>query len=264
MKLSYFELLSPDPVHIQKIGTIISPKLKDISSIGINTYQYYLSVLLMDLNTYFTMIGQNEQFELLTEAEKAQLNIFDLFTISRDSINLLQTVLNFFIMEDVVYSTEHKSFLVQADKSDLKNVEALEKHETVGIISKETYPQVCDIICQRNYIKSNKQDDLSKVKSPKALEIMKKLQNGRAKKAKQSKADKNMELGNIISAVANKSQSLNILNIWDLTVYQLWDCFWRLSNNSIYNIQSMSVAAWGDKDNHFDAASWFKTIDSSS
>ena len=70
-----------------------------------------------------------------------------------------------------------------------------------------------------------------------------------------------MELGNIISAVANKSQSLNILNIWDLTVYQLWDCFSRLSNNSIYDIQSMSVAAWGNKDNYFDATAWFKRID---
>ena len=90
---------------------------------------------------------------------------------------------------------------------------------------------------------------------------MKKLQKGRAVKAKQSKSDKNMELGNIISAVANKSHSLNILNIWDLTVFQVWDCFLRLSNNSIYDIQSMSVAAWGNKDNYFDANAWYKKID---
>ena len=70
-----------------------------------------------------------------------------------------------------------------------------------------------------------------------------------------------MELGNIISAVANKSPSLNILNIWDLTIYQIWDCFSRISNNSIYDIQSMSVAAWGDNDNRFDASAWFKRVD---
>ena len=70
-----------------------------------------------------------------------------------------------------------------------------------------------------------------------------------------------MELGNIISAVANKSHSLNILNIWDLTVFQVWDCFSRLSNNSIYDIQSMSVAAWGNKDNAFDISAWFKRMD---
>ena len=88
---------------------------------------------------------------------------------------------------------------------------------------------------------------------------MKKLQKGREKR--HNKPDKNMELGNIISAISNKSQSLNILNIWELTVFQLWDCFSRLSNNSIYDIQSMSVATWGDKDKQFDATAWFKRID---
>lgn len=248
MKLEYFDLLSPDPVYIPKLGGIVSPKLKDISSIGINTYQYYLSVLSLDLKMYFSMIGQSEQFNLLSDAEKSQLNIFDLLTLNIHSINLLQTILNFFIKEDVSYSPEHKMFFVKKDD------------EIIGFISKEIYPQVCDLIYQRNYLKSNK-EDLSKVKSKKALEIMKKLQKGRSEKTKQTKADKNMELGNIISSVANKSQSLNILNIWDLTVYQLWDCFSRLSNNSIFAIQSMSVAAWGNKDHSFDAAAWFKRPD---
>ena len=77
MKLEYFDLLSPDPIYIQKVGGIISPKLRDISSIcGINTYQYYLTILLMDLKTYFTMIGQQEQFETLSEEEKNKMNIF--------------------------------------------------------------------------------------------------------------------------------------------------------------------------------------------
>ncbi len=252
MKLSYFELLSPDPVNIQKVGGIISPKLKDISSIGYNTYQYYLTILSMDLKSYFSMIGQPEQYKILSDEEKTQISIFDILTLNEQSVGLLQTVLNFFIKEDVVYNSQNRCFLVQ--KGD----------EFVGIITKEIYPQICDLICQRNCIKSNQEEDLSKVKNKKALEIMKKIQKGRAEKAKQTKSDKSMELGNIISAVANKSQSLNILNIWDLTVFQVWDCFSRLSNNSIYDIQSMSVAAWGNKDNYFDATAWFKRIDTDS
>ena len=108
------------------------------------------------------------------------------------------------------------------------------------------------MICQRNSINTRQNEDLSKVKSKKALAIMEKLNKGRAEKNKLNKADKNMELGNIISAVANKSQSLNILNIWDLTIFQLWDCFARLNNNTLYDIQSISVATWGNKDNYFD------------
>ncbi len=214
-----------------------------------NTYQYYLTVLLLDLRAYFTMLGQEKQFDLLSEEEKAQLNLFDLLTLHQDSGNLLQTVLNFFIREEVVFSMEQKAFLVRKDG------------EVTGVISREVYPQVCSVICQRNCIKSGQQEDISRVKSPRALEILKKLQKGRAEKEKLTKHDKNMELGNIISAVANKSCSLNILNIWDLTVFQIWDCFSRLSANSIYDIQSMSVAAWGNKENYFDAAAWFKRID---
>lgn len=224
MKVNYFDLLSPNPVYVPDIGGIISPTLRDIAAIGIDTYQYYLTILLMDTNA------------------------FDLLTANPQSTALLQTVLNFFIAEDVVYSPEAAAFLVQNGGT------------VIGRISKEEYPGLCDLICRCNCIASNRTEDLSKVKSKKALEILKKLQKGREEKSKQTKADKNMELGNIISAVANKSPSLNILNIWDLTVYQIWDCFFRLSNNNIYTIQSMSVAAWGNKDHYFDATAWFKRI----
>ena len=246
MKLDYFDLLSPDPIYIPKVGGIISPKLKNISSIGISTYRYYLSILSLDLKSYFTMVGHPEQYNMLSDEEKLQIDIFDLLTIDEKSAGLLQTILNFFISEDVIYSLENRCFLVQ------KN------NEIIGAITKDTYSQICDLIYQRNCIKFN-QEDLSKIKSKKALEIMKKLQKGREKR--HNKPDKNMELGNIISAIANKSQSLNILNIWELTVFQLWDCFSRLSNNNIYDIQSMSVATWGDKDKQFDATAWFKRID---
>ncbi len=248
MKLNYFELLSPDPIYIPKVGSILSPTLKDVRAVGHNTYQFYQSVLLMDVKAYFTMLNQAEQFEALSEEQRFHMNIFDLLTSNEQTAVTLQNTLDFFIKEQVTYSSQQKCFLV----SDNENV--------VGVITKEIYPQVCDLICQRNYIKFEKQEDLSKIKNKKALEIMKKVFKGREGNQKKTKVDKNMELGNIISAVANKSQSLNILNIWNLTVFQVWDCFSRLSNNAVYDIQSMSVATWGDQDKQFDATSWFKQI----
>lgn len=221
MKLDYFDLLSPDPVHIQNVGGILSPRLKDISSIGIRAYQYYLSTL---------------------------FNTYDLLTANQQTAELLADVFNFFIREEVRYSAGPNCFVIQKNG-----------HLT-GMITKETYPQVCDIIFQRNAILPRPEEDLSKAKNQKALEIMQKLEKGRKEKARQTSYDQNLELGNIISAVANKSYSLNILNIWDLTVYQIWDCFQRLSSNSIYEIQSMSVATWGDKNKDFDAAAWFKKL----
>lgn len=249
MKLSYFELLSAEPVQVPGAAGIISPRLRDISSIGYQTYQYYLTIIAMDLKNYFTITGSAMQYSLLSEEEKSQINIFGLLTINEESSALLQNILNFFIKENVLYSSESRCFTVSENGS------------AVGKITKDNYSRICDLICQRNCVKPNQEEDLSKAKNKKALEIMKKIQKGRSDKEKQEKNNRNMELGNIISAVANKSQSLNILNIWELTIYQLWDCFLRLSNNTIYDIQSMSVAAWGNKENYFDTASWFKRID---
>lgn len=248
MKLSYFELLSNDPIRIPQAGSILSPRLKDISAIGMQTYQYYLSILIMDFNTCLSILGLEEEFRMLPEDDRPNLSTFDLLLTNASFCTLLTDILNFFIKEDVIFSPEHRCFFIK------------EGNEITGRITREVYPRICDVICQRNNIKSNLKKDPSEVKSKKASEILKKLQKGRASKANQTKSDANMELGNIISAVAGKSHSLNLLNIWDLTIFQLWDCFARLSSNSIYDIQSMSVAAWGNKDHSFDAAAWFQRI----
>lgn len=249
MKTSYLDLLSPEPISIPGVCNVLSPRLRDISQIGYETYQYYLSVLLMDVKTYFAMLGEQDTYDRLSEEEQAEWNIFDCFLASRQTRNLLQEILDFFIQETVHFSPIKHCFLVQ--KGDIDT----------GSITAENYPELCTLIYKRNCIQPQTETNLSKIKSKKAIEIIKKLQKGRSEKNRQTKADKNMELGNIISAVAGKSPTLNLINIWDLTVFQLWDNFSRLSHNSIYAIQSMSVAAWGNKDNTFDAAAWFQRID---
>ncbi len=198
--------------------SVISPKLKDICSIGFSAYQYYLSLLFMDMKAYFSLTGYGEAYENLSGTELAQLDLFDLLTAGENTRQLLTSALRFFIPEDIMYAKEKNCFLVcNADGS------------RAGTISGKNYALVCDVIRQRNHFKSAVQEDLTNIKNKKAL-------------------------------VAGKSQTLNLLNIWDLTVFQLWDSFFRLSSNNLYAIQSMSVAAWGDKDKHFDAASWFRRI----
>lgn len=254
MKLSYFDLLSPEPIYIENVGGILSPKLKDISGLkgGVPTYNYFLSTLILDIKSFFDVVGQTEQYDSLSDEEKTSVNVFDLLTMEENSINLLQTALNFFIKEQVIFSADKMCFYV-VDHSH-------EKESVIGLINRDNYCFVTDIICQRNNVRSKNEESISKPKSKKALEIMKKLQKGRENKARSIKPNENMELGNIISAVSSKHPSLNILNVWDLTVYQLWDTFSRISNNTMYDIMSMQVAAYGNKDNQFDLTSWFQKI----
>ena len=248
MKLSYLDLLSPEPIYLENIGQIISPTLRDISRVGNTMYQQYLWIFSMDSDAFFRFLCQDANYEAFSETQKMSINIPELLFSYKQFRDLLQNALNFFFVENVFFSDQHNCFLLE------------ENEQIIGYITPEQYPLISDVICQKNGITSKQEYDLSKIKNKKALEIMKKLRKGKSDSQKRATSDSNMELGNIISAVANKSESLNILNIWDLTIYQLWDCFTRLSNNNIYHIQAMSVAAWGDKNNHFDTSAWFKKI----
>lgn len=247
MKLSYSDLLSPYPIYIKNVGGIISPKIDDIFKIGINTYDYYLFIISMDLNSYFSITNQKALYDELYEEQKTELNVFDLLITTDELRENLQLAYNFFIKEDVVYDSEKRCFLIK------------DNDVLIGVIYDENYNSVGNIINQRNYVKIDDTNDLSKIKSKKALKILEKI-----KKAKESqkkpKRDARMELGNIISSVANKHSSINMINIVELTVFQVWDAFNRLINNNILEIQSMSVATWGDKEKKFDCNSWFNLI----
>lgn len=258
MKPDYFDLISLSPISLPGVGGVLSPTLKDISMLGIHTYHYYLSVLSMDVKTYFSMLPNPEPSAFPSEEELSRLNMFDLLTFQPSSAAFLAQILNFFLKEEVSFSEENGCFLVTTKKTHQTGPEK----QTTGRITRENYESLCSLICRRNNVRFQKEVPLSGVKSKKAREIMKKLKKGRAEKAKSGKkTDTSTELGNVISAVANRHPSLNPVNIWELTVFQLWDSFFRLSNNQIYNIESLSVAAWGNKDNHFDAAGWFKPLD---
>lgn len=248
MKLEYFDLLSPYAIHIETVGGIVSPKIKDIFNIGKNTYQYYLFLASMDLKTFFSVTNQMELFESMNYEDKEKLNVFDLI-ISDDSLKKgLLSAYNFFIEEDVIFDNDYNCFIVSKDD------------KIVGVISSKNYNIVGDIINQRNYVKFEQEEDWSKVKSQKALKILEKIKKAKASQRKKKQTDARMEIGNIISAVAAKSNSLNMNTIIELTVFQLWDCFTRMTSNNIYDIQSMSVATWGDKEKTFDYNSWFNLI----
>lgn len=244
-----------------KVGGILSPTLQDIADIGGESiYQYYLNILLMDAKQLFVMLDKLDVYEALSDEERLNISVYDSFVNNDELAKIMETALNFFIKEDVVFSENYRLFEIKGNVVVKRDDQMVEEYATIGVIEKENYSDVVDVICQRNNIKTRDTDDTSKVKSKKALAILQKLKKGRESMTKAAKVDKNMELGNIISAVANKSQSLNITDIWNLTVYQLWDSFARLTNNVVYDINAASVSAWGDKDKKFDFGGWYKKL----
>lgn len=79
----------------------------------------------------------------------------------------------------------------------------------------------------------------SNAKSEKAKKILEKLQKGKKKveeiKRKENSGEDTMDFYSIVSAVSTKSNSINKLNVWDLTLHQLYDEFDRLQIIDGYN-----------------------------
>ena len=136
------------------------------------------------------VLQQTGIYKRLSHQEQASLDIFDLLTSDSGMLPTLEAMLDFFLTAAPKYNKEHRAFLLYEDEK---------QSECSGFVSRELWSQLCDIILQRNYLKP-KNDDLSKIKSKRALSIMQKLQKGRENKKLHAKADKNMEIGNIISA----------------------------------------------------------------
>ncbi len=257
MVLSYIDLLSPQPLMLPGIGGVACPTLRQIQQVGYNTYQLYLSLILMTPQTYFSMeknmpsensVSAKEPFGETTDEEAS---IYELITGNSKLCRLAEQALEFFLTGFIRFSPEYQCFFLY---------ETEPKKDTHpkpdGIIHKNLWQQLCQIIAQRNYVEYPASSTLQ-VKSKKAKKRLARLEQLRPK---QRKVDGNMDIGNIISAVAGKSPNLNLINIWDMTIYQLWDTFYRLCSNHILNIQSMSVAAWGDQNHSFDSSSWYKNL----
>lgn len=249
MKLDYAALISPYPLFLPGIGNVKSPRLSEIwdSHVTYPVYTMYLSLLLMTPQTYCKQPGISESempqsmFDIIAADEALQKSYVDMF--------------NFFFMEHVVWDNARQMFLTYDNKE-----QADEAITPVGAIQKTIFSELCDVILQRCAVfRSDTAADTSKTKSKRALEIVKKLQKGRQAVSRNTKPDKDMELPNLITAVAVKSNSINFTNIWDLTVFQLFEQFKKEQTNVFFDIQKMSVAAYGNEKNKFKGNEWYKT-----
>lgn len=277
MKLDYFSLLSPLPYYIDNVGSVKSPTLREISKLGYSTYQYLVSNLLISVDSYYKMINDSHEEYLCNFTEKEKENILHAKTnyekadedikhnTSIYSIIMLDNILaksilcslKFFFEDEITYNIDTNTFLLFNGSINENNEKVL-----TGVINEKNYNHVIDIILQRLNI-SRKQDEYDNVKTKNKIaeNILKKLRKANKKnKTIPQKDDPKMEFGNIISSISSHSKTLNILNVWDLTVFQLYDQFTRIKYDDLYIRNSISVSIWGDSENKFDETIWFLNI----
>lgn len=246
MKLNYCQLLDPSPLYLKNIGHIHKPTVQDIFDLEIENYNTYLAYLIMTplkfCETFYPDLA--ESYHLLSDKEKEELTLFNLVTESEEFIQSFLEIFNFFFQETVQYNVKKNSFeLIESFESD----KIPETQNVVGYITKTNFSELCNILLQINNIERPKNKD-EKPKNALGLYYWNKIQKY---KKKQKKFDDKYDFGNIVSIVAAYGEGLNILNITQVTVYQLYDQFQRIQVERAYRKAETSISVWGDKENTF-------------
>lgn len=228
-----FTLISGSDIYWNDLLTIRQPLLEDIRDVGYYQYQTYISILMVEKGRVLEALGIDEA------AVRDVIDVYTLLSLDEDARRVFIDALSFFIREPVSY--RNGSFYIDQIPASAKILDAVK-----------------DIIFELSYIKHEPKEEKPKFASKRAEELWYKLQKGKREfeKVKQTKADVNMELPNIISAVAAEHPGYNLTNIWGLTVYQLYDQFARINTKVQIGVYGQRWAAWGKED--FDTSVWFK------
>ena len=264
MKLDYFTLLCPEPISLS-IGTIRQPTLRDIGRLTFqkfNMFQVYLKLKPVDYYEKINELRGKSEWDSLTDEQKSYITLFDVILVE-DIVRLTYLeIFNFFFVERVIFR-ENLFVIVKTDDYDTpSNDLELSDDNVKGVISNDNLLNVLDILQQIWCIKSDDalDENTPVFKNKKAKMLYEKMLKAKATENKkvELKDYYNLKLPNIISATTMKSHGLNIINIWDTTLVQLYDQFKKLQNDDSHYMNAVRVAVWGDEKNQFDPSLWYK------
>ena len=239
--ISKFDLISGADISYKGICLLHPPHLDDIRRIGFDEYNSYIGFLTTDLNKYLSVS------DISTDAVKGipDLRIFDIWISTTSMREHLKNAFSFFISGKIKFVPSYNAFKVTCG-------------ETIGIINRNNYLDVVSGILNLNCVnyEQGKQEELI-FQDEESRKLYEQIQ--KAKKTGELKSeDKNFSLANLISSVASFGNGYNLINIWGLTVYQLYDQFYRLNSKFQLDIVGTRWAAWGKEDFDFDV--WHKDI----
>jgi len=260
MLFSYEDLLSPAPIKLT-IGTIKKHTLrqiaKDITFEAFGIYKLFLKIKPEEYYTKFKDEKGKLIWQSFTAEQKENFTMYDALLYDDVLQKQYMAIFNFFF-EETVFFTKEGFFLLNAE---VENLEDMKPDDISGIINAENFIDVLIVLQQICAIYTEpKEEEQPKYKNKLAQKLMKRMKKAQEEKAKKDGNDKNLTFANIISSVSNRHFSINPINVWDMTVFQLVDSFKKLQNNEMYNINARGVSVWGDEKNTFNSELWYKNI----
>ncbi len=251
MKFSYADLISGDDLYFPNIGHIRQPRLSDLQpthGIGIERYHLYLNVVAWEKDDIVQILRTTLNKRLRALDNDSKLNEFDLLMLlSGELHDMALESLSFFIIEHLIWDEQSRKILVLDDSNN-----------AIGEINRENFKSLREAILQVNYIDIGKSAQPTKYTSKKAEEAWNRVQNYLKEESKRDNKDKRMELGNLISKLCMASPSYNLLNVYQLTIFQFYDQFFQCGYIRAMNLQSDIYSTYGGKD--FDLDGWMKPL----
>lgn len=217
MKVDKLKLLAGLPIKIKNVGNIYPLTLREIAEIGVKKYNSYLNLLCFELED-LKSIGLDDTINKLKN-----ISTFDIIAMNccynEKFKNIAIEALSLFFKEEVNFINYKKghvnlAFFYLGDVKDNR------------IIHKENFEDIKSVIRQQNLIQSNKdKKEEYNFANEAAKKMYEKIQKSRQKAPKPKS---NIDLHSIISSVAWKC-GVGINEIWNLTIYQLYDAYYRLN-----------------------------------
>lgn len=232
----------------QNISGIIckQPTLGEIlknHEVGYEEYSTYLFAIGMTVDKFLELNGLTERFAAISPEVKENISALALMVVQPSWRALLVKALGFFVDGAVRYDAENNCIVVSAAGGEIQITD-----EIFIEMRRFIYQSACMEIAD---------EKPAKFYNETAKRIYEESKRIKANQVKTKKShDVNLELWNVIGAVCVKHPSYNLINIWQLTIYQLYDQFFRLQSDVQFNTIAHRWAVWGKE--QFDFSLWFK------
>jgi hypothetical protein len=219
------KLISGEPFKVNSVGPIKPLTLRKIAQIGYEEYITHLNLFVLTKTDFI-----KEEY-----LEKLDVPFFDIMLAFSDDdfLKYIEKAFNLFLGIEVKPIKEALMIVAKDPTIEL-------------VITSDNFDDIRQVIQWQNGIVDEKSAEELKFKNDRAKKILEKLQKAQAEVEKQKKKeDSDLDFADILSAIASKSFSLNKLNVFDLTVYQMYDEFKRLDLIDSYHvgIQAMMQGA---------------------
>ncbi|UUV46968.1 hypothetical protein [Bacillus phage vB_BanS-Thrax5] len=259
------KLLGGQGIRVDNL--VLTPyTLGEIRDMG---YTYYMENLQWLLPTVDDFIKATDDIEkkMILMTERNKLKVFDFFStlggneLRQVAIMALSTIFRnkdiYFLEEQgiivfdffklgIFYKDEDGRFQIDSEKLDKL------PEEDLKVIHRDNFDEIIQVMKLQNGLTKLSKEDVENPADEETRKLMEQMKENREKVRRMKSLEKpddddSIDIADIISAVSSKSYTINKLNIWDLTLYQMYDEYGRLELIDNYNVSVRAIMAGAEK-----------------